>query len=71
MLTTTTTDTRGHTGAARRLGLGLVAALALIAAAPTLDAPATDAGALERAAATVAVSEAAAGGNVRDYGPLP
>jgi hypothetical protein len=69
MRTTTATTTAPAHSRAARLALGLVAALTLSAAAPSLDTHASDTGALERAAAAIAVSDAHAGR--RNNEPLP
>jgi hypothetical protein len=63
-MSTPTTHTPAHAGALRRLGLGLLAALALSAAAPSLGA--TDTGGLEQAAAKIVITDAHAGGGYGD-----
>jgi len=59
---TTTAGARAHNRAARRLGVGVLAALALSAAAPSICPSTGDAGGpLDRAATAIAVSDAQAG----------
>jgi hypothetical protein len=62
MTTTATTDARAHNRAVRRLGLGVLAALALSAATPSI-CPTTgdEGGPIDRAATAIAVTDAHAG----------